>query len=214
MPNWCRNDLEVTGPDEDIARLVERTTTDGQALSFALIVPDPDERDLDGTGLDVMDWRVFHGWGTKWDLRPDDCSTIREPQYVRWGFDTAWSPPLLWLEKVAAQFPTLVFRIGYDEPGMEFCGVNRYAHGSLTDQGTWRSGQSLSLLLCSAPGCDNFAEDAEPIDILDFDDEPDTDIFVGYCDDHALVRAVYDQQQADRKREQHADHTSEPAPGT
>lgn len=64
-------------------------------------------------------WRVSN-WGTKWDAcesdwdLDDECLTIH--------FQTAWSPPIGWLENVSAQFPELVFKMTFQEEGMGFCG--------------------------------------------------------------------------------------------
>lgn len=64
-------------------------------------------------------WRVSN-WGTKWDAcesdwdLDDECLTIH--------FQTAWSPPIGWLENVSAQFPELAFKMTFQEEGMGFCG--------------------------------------------------------------------------------------------
>jgi len=38
-------------------------------------------------------------------------------------FDSAWAPPVMWLEQIAPQFPDLKFKLAYSEPGMNFCGA-------------------------------------------------------------------------------------------
>ena len=44
-------------------------------------------------------------------------------------FDTAWSPPIPVIEKLAAMFPNNSFKLAYFEGGMGFCGKVRWEHG-------------------------------------------------------------------------------------
>ena len=37
---------------------------------------------------------------------------------MRFTFNTAWAPPIPWLEKVGSIFPNLWLKLEYDEPGM------------------------------------------------------------------------------------------------
>jgi hypothetical protein len=37
-------------------------------------------------------------------------------------FQTAWAPPIGWLENVSAQFPELEFKMIFQEEGQGFCG--------------------------------------------------------------------------------------------
>ena len=47
-------------------------------------------------------------------------------------FDSAWAPPINWLEVVAQLFPKLKFTLKYDEPGMGFMGVAK-GRGNIVD---------------------------------------------------------------------------------
>lgn len=64
-------------------------------------------------------WRVSN-WGTKWDACEGDWN-LDEGEFTAY-FDTAWSPPIGWLENVCAQFPELEFKMLFEEEGMGFCG--------------------------------------------------------------------------------------------
>ena len=66
-------------------------------------------------------------WGTKWDvwssgITIENCGWREGDSWVSFDFDTAWSPPLPWLEKVAPMFPELTFELHYEEPGCYFAG--------------------------------------------------------------------------------------------
>jgi|AACY02.3.fsa_nt_gi hypothetical protein len=192
MPNWCDNVLEVTGPEEVLARFVEATTTDseGQNLLFELLVPEPPEERENNWPLG---WRVESGWGTKWDLDGDDCGFAREPGFAGWSFMTAWSPPLLWVERVAAMFPELTFRLGYEEGGMDFCGVQRFTDGEHTVEGSWELSESITTVKCFVPSCEEYLQDVG-VSVMDFDAAPDLRAapFVLFCGDHELEEAVHE----------------------
>jgi hypothetical protein len=71
-------------------------------------------------------WCIKH-WGTKWDVQARLFDAT--PDFLAYRFESAWSPPVAWLKKVAADFPSLRFVLRYDEPGMGFTGV------AIADQG-------------------------------------------------------------------------------
>lgn len=64
-------------------------------------------------------WRVSN-WGTKWDACEGDWDL--DEGEMRIYFNTAWSPPIGWLENVCAQFPELEFKMLFEEEGMGYCG--------------------------------------------------------------------------------------------
>ena len=156
MPNWCNNSLLVTTIEnnnkesqeqlQDFIRRAKlqayeykddegKTIKDnGSDLSMNQLYPMPTK--LEGTeGLsdkpNWYDWRVKH-WGTKWDITAylewddEDC--------VEYSFDSAWSPPYNFVEKVSKDFPLLRFRLKYEEPGMCYMGVATSVNGNLDDQ--------------------------------------------------------------------------------
>lgn len=68
------------------------------------------------------DWYNWHinNWGTKWDIEISDEEISDD--YIMMSFDSAWSPPVLWLEKVAEDYPQLRFTLEYEEGGCCFKG--------------------------------------------------------------------------------------------
>lgn len=76
--------------------------------------------------LDGYHWNIMN-WGTKWDIYYDEISYEELKWYDGCGyieicFDTAWSPPIPWIEKNITEFPKLVFKLHYEEPGCYFAG--------------------------------------------------------------------------------------------
>lgn len=89
----------------------------------------------------------YSQWGTKWDASfggpfmalgvagadVDACidaqGSVLTPEVAIYKFDTAWSPPIPWLTKVAEMEPELEFELQYGEPGGDFAGRVRYVGG-------------------------------------------------------------------------------------
>lgn len=76
---------------------------------------------------DGFTWCATH-WGTKWDLSDVETTGVINEQ-IEYVFETAWSPPDSWLEKVAKDWPDLKFTLNYDEPGIGFAGILVFEHG-------------------------------------------------------------------------------------
>ena len=177
MPNWCTNNLTVSGDDSDIQQFLDQNTTPEGHLSFELAVPLPDDPTIDD---------VRQIWGTKWDL-DDEQSLTRSNAACVFDFDTAWSPPLRWLEVVAPQFPQLVFVLAWDEPGMYFGGITAYIKGEQTGI---EEGGSRTMVYCAAPNCDS-----DSLGVLSLEEawiNPPAEPIVEFCRDHELERAAHE----------------------
>ena len=76
------------------------------------------------TGDDWYNWNN-RNWGTKWDVANQEGSENTymeewdngENKVVYYNFDTAWSAPFAAIEKLSAQYPTLLFSLSYKEEG-------------------------------------------------------------------------------------------------
>ena len=117
--------MTVTGEENEVQRFKDLAKSkDDQMpseLSFESLYPIADKEDW-------YHWCIAH-WGTKWDVE----ATLDEiePDCLEYHFDSAWSPPVEWLKKVAQDFPKLRFRLKYDEPGMGFFGVATADQGEI-----------------------------------------------------------------------------------
>ena len=76
-------------------------------------------------------WNNSH-WGTKWD--PDIALAELEGDDFCFRFDSAWAPPLLWMQAASVKFPELQFHIWYEELGMMFYGEADAQEGSISDE--------------------------------------------------------------------------------
>ncbi len=135
MPNWCSNHLTVKGENEDVQRFKnqavghspwEQPPADekSSSLNFHSLVAIPADVLQAGYEAHGYEWEVKN-WGCKWgachcDLVDDNgCELF-------YSFDTAWAPPIAFLERAAKQWPALTFILEYDESGMGFKGLARF----------------------------------------------------------------------------------------
>lgn len=85
----------------------------------------PIEEALQFKGNHWYDWNV-RNWGTKWDVAVSDDNKYPdtymegptpngENLVVFYNFNTAWSPPFPAMEKLSAQYPSLLLTLSYEE---------------------------------------------------------------------------------------------------
>lgn len=168
MPNWCMNELSVSGAAKELEKFVFATqglpakyppqewekdrldnikAPEEPRFCFNALVPTPNavlemgydahnkipkdifELLLAGKNVEPIDgyhWNILN-WGTKWDvyhanITPEAMGWSQGCKSILFDFDTAWSPPRAWLEKVVEMFPELTFELHYSEPGCYFAG--------------------------------------------------------------------------------------------
>jgi hypothetical protein len=142
MPNWCRNELTITGSHNAIQDFADRMSVhDGsKQIRFADLLPI-----LPNEGWYM--WCV-NNWGTKWDLDEEQDTEVENTQITS-NFQSAWSPPSHWLAHAAATFPLLKFALVYDESGCDFGGELEYEGGVMTSDVHGRSRDNMERELNS-----------------------------------------------------------------
>ena len=145
MPNWCSNEVQFDGSEEDIAKFKEECFSDhkGEAvLDFSKVLPEPDydKPEKDGTHNDgvqtelhsvMPDWWTWRNdnWGTKWNLVPNHDGdltayiTVEDSEdFIQLEFDTAWSPPNGIYEAIVDKYPDISVNWFYREDGVQMAG--------------------------------------------------------------------------------------------
>jgi hypothetical protein len=59
---------------------------------------------------------------------------IDDDEYLEYEFASAWSPPVAWLKAISQRFPSLVFRLKFDEPSNGFMGVAQVHDGDVDEK--------------------------------------------------------------------------------
>ena len=140
MPNWCDNNITITGPNKIIDKIdkivAEEGSTDG-LLQF--MYPMPDElRDTTADGSkrknlqkkyghdDWYSWAV-ENWSTKWDISEfygiERIAIGDDESELSFGFSSAWAPPLGAYENYINENSNVTIRATYYEPGCDFMGI-------------------------------------------------------------------------------------------
>jgi len=137
MPNWCMNKLTVEHDDKAMIDKFEKAYRADWTIETFLPTPrDPGDPtkligedqafgDNENTTNNWYHWRIAN-WGTKWDIGCEaqngayGLEPTRSGNELSVSFDTAWSPPIGFYERLAV----LGFKVNasYFEPGMSFCG--------------------------------------------------------------------------------------------
>jgi len=161
MPNWCRNELEVRGPEEALAKFHDahagRNDDDETTFSFKGSVPTPSVLSKVISSHPNKKWKrgdeeivisertikflkarygadCWYEWqNANWGTKWDAGTAHFDalPGFRLYEFSTAWGPPAEWAKKASALYPELQFSIQYDEPGMCFAGTLVVAGGAV-----------------------------------------------------------------------------------
>jgi hypothetical protein len=117
MPNWCNNNITISGPADKIKKLWETAQTADEG-KFGLLEAMAPIGEWDyGTAVDT--------WGTKWDISDEGLEFIEVTEGVAeitgW-FDSAWAPPIGAYEKFIEANEDCEISASYYEMGIDFAG--------------------------------------------------------------------------------------------
>lgn len=154
MPNWCANNLEITGDNktlvEFVSAVLDTDPKSGDTYSIlSNLVPCPEEllgttstlgsestqqaANLKKYGYkDWYDWSVAN-WGTKWP-ESETALTRQENKCAGFSFLTAWSPPIEAFKTISAMYPGLVFVLSYQGEGFDYVGATSFSAGEIVAQ--------------------------------------------------------------------------------
>ena len=143
------NDIRIKALAETLPELGESSV-----FSFHALYPVPDEvRRLpydDASARKVAEqlgrtvthggytWEYRH-WGCKWGPC-DPHLESEESSFLSYSFNTPWSPPMTFLEKVSVDWPTLFFEIEYTQEGHGVAGKSTFENGGVIEAYEWDPG--------------------------------------------------------------------------
>jgi hypothetical protein len=166
MPNHVENHLTIRGPREWVEALLAAVSGSelelNTALDFDSVIPYPDEfkqRDAERTRFEKEhpgDYRNMpkdgfnsggyewccENWGTKWNaydvvgMRRESGSSESAEAHI--FFQTAWTPPLPVVRRLAEMFPMVELLLNYFERGAGYCGEFSAQRASDCDDGEER----------------------------------------------------------------------------
>ena len=142
MPEDCMNLLGVFGSLEAVKAFHEKMTRKnaaGYSSPFANFVPLPEHFDRMNRSWQ-RNW-CQKNWGDKrepghlWKMEGDEPKRFdRETYYFQYRFETAWDPPLPWLEKASLAMPEVELKFSYFEASNGFSGEALFRDGKCVKQ--------------------------------------------------------------------------------
>ena len=145
MPNWCDNQVTITGPNSVIDKIEKIVKEDDSHENTGLLnFFHPMPKQLEGTtspsssadkpqpmveGFDCWyDWRV-ENWSTKWEVcefygvdRQYLTEQNEGESVITFGFSSAWAPPIGAYEQFLVDHDDCSLRAFYYEGGCDFMG--------------------------------------------------------------------------------------------
>jgi hypothetical protein len=125
MPNWCVNNLQLTGTVEQIDSIKQKLDACEGKDFFDVFVPNAEHA---GQG-DGERWYGYNleNYGCKWNCNTFDYEVDGEGTNITIRFDSPWGPPIALFETIYNEQELGVLAY-YEESGMAFCG--RWEDGS------------------------------------------------------------------------------------
>ena len=144
MPNWCDNQVTITGPNSVIDKIEKIVQDDDSHKENGLLnFMKPMPKELDGTtspssasdkpqpmveGFDNWyDWRV-ENWSTKWEVCEfygvdrQHLNDSLDESTITFGFSSAWAPPIGAYEQFLVDNENCSLKAYYYEGGCDFMG--------------------------------------------------------------------------------------------
>lgn len=122
------------------------------------------------TGENWYQWNITN-WGCKWDAKADyESGNALEGEYLNENYDrcelvyrieTAWSPPVAFIEKMAERFPMCQVELAYEEE-QGWGGELVYDAGKIVVESEYDIPQSHADFMERGRDC-NFCEWGEPV---------------------------------------------------
>ena len=151
MPNWCDNQITITGPNsviDKIEKIVKEESDDAKNGLLQFFHPMPKElldteagpvaktkkekqarqvRKLEFGAENWYDWRC-NNWGTKWEVNEfygvdrQHLNDSLDESIISFGFSSAWSPPIGAYEQFLTDNEDCSLKAYYYEGGCDFMG--------------------------------------------------------------------------------------------
>ena len=142
MPNWCNNNITITGPNKIIDKIEKiaknekyEKPEDGLLHYFHPMPKGLRDTTADGSKDKAMmkkygysnwyDWAVDN-WSTKWDIHEfhgvERTELGIDESQISFGFESAWAPPINAYEKFIDENSNCSIKATYHEGGCDFMG--------------------------------------------------------------------------------------------
>jgi hypothetical protein len=120
MPNWCNNNIVMTGPTDKLQALM---ASPDEFLGAMVPLGDLNEWTYE---------KAIDNWGTKWEVDTEGLELTDNgdgTSTIHGYFDSAWSPPIEAFATYGDNNPEIEYILDYLEEGMDnndIAKINRY----------------------------------------------------------------------------------------
>ena len=123
MPNWCSNYIKIFGDSRTISIISDacKRCEGVEDRIFRNLIDIPPHMTKDEYENSWYDTNVTW-FGTKWDVDYASCGFDFSENEIIMHPETAWSPPIPFLENLVKQYKGIEAYIFYSEPGVGFSG--------------------------------------------------------------------------------------------
>ena len=174
MPNWCNNNITITGPNsviDKIEKITKEEDNQNGLLNFMFPMPkELSDTTADGSKDKAMmkkygysnwyDWAV-ENWSTKWEVCEfygvdrQNLNDSLDESTISFAFASAWAPPIGAYEHFINENSNVSIRASYFEGGCDFMGIwdngddNCYEVSTIAPKGSkdnfWTSAEGKEL---------------------------------------------------------------------
>lgn len=150
MPNWCDNEVIITGDKATLDAILESSRYSDNPFSMEAFLRTPPQVLENKSGISEdknailqalggntnydydnwYEWRIAN-WGCKWDM--SEMKIDRTERSIFLTYLTPWSPNNQFWNYFSKKFPTLTITHHYLEEGMNFIGEAEYQNGINND---------------------------------------------------------------------------------
>lgn len=137
MPNWCNNNITISGPTEKMQKIYDTCKSESDEGLCSALYPAPKDLFKGNLGekerqecieKGIPNWYDWNSsnWGTKWDATMEDCEIEHDndgTSIITGAFDSAWAPPVGAYEHFIDQNPDCHLEAMYHEGGCNFAGM-------------------------------------------------------------------------------------------
>ena len=147
MPNWCYNNLTITGDEKNLKRIkfhledIEKKDESSPGIFMALVGRD---QSIELNEYNHGGWydANINYWGCKWDVSYDESGVEYSDDSITMSFNSAYSPPIPFIQHLGRLF-NVQCELYYEEPSCDFCGKSYFNNedGLTEDDYTYNEGR-------------------------------------------------------------------------
>lgn len=125
MPNYCFNEIKITGDNDKIIGITKKIKSSKNDLLFETLIGKHPKYTDENWYEKNCEW-----FGCKWDVSINECNIEFGDDFIIMNLHTAWSPAEPFCKTLSKKYSVNV-EIKYFESGCDFAGRSEFFKGDL-----------------------------------------------------------------------------------